>query len=126
MEADDSLGGAAVRVQLDPDPYSAQETMARLDDLRDMLNAAADAIVSALADGARGGKHPAGSWRKETIAEQLWHIEGHIVRHRRGDLDEHHLAHLLCRAAIAYALAQMQVAANSGTDAPAIVPESVK
>lgn len=64
--------------------------------------AALMAIRSARADGAH--KYGPDSWRDESIRNQLDHINAHLGNVRQGLDDEDHLAHLLCRAAIAAAL----------------------
>jgi len=76
----------------------------RAQDFLELMTAANRAISRALADGDRGGKHPPGSWMEESIDEQLKHIEAHIARHDGGERSEDHLAHIVCRAAIAFAL----------------------
>src|SRR5438105_8346039 len=76
----------------------------RKDDFAELLRAAACAVNNALCDGHRGGKPSAGSWRDETIDNQLKHIERHITAFQCGDQNEDHLAHIVCRAAIAMAL----------------------
>jgi hypothetical protein len=95
----------------------------RAQDFVDLMAAANRAISIALADGDRPlaepqaerakesatcavkkPKHPAGSWMSENIAEQLKHIESHITAELCGDHAEDHLAHIVCRAAIAFAL----------------------
>jgi hypothetical protein len=75
-----------------------------------LLTAAAGAINDELADGDRGGKHRAGSWLIETVEEQLRHIEVHITQYQCGDRNEDHLSHIICRAAIAYALSAQRSA----------------
>jgi hypothetical protein len=80
----------------------------RIDDLRDLVIAAVDAISAALADGDKEGKHGPGSWQNETIENQLDHSEAHGRAWRRGDTSESHLAHRVCRDTMAYLLAQRQ------------------
>jgi|SRR6516162_6831119 hypothetical protein len=76
----------------------------RIDDFHELVVAAVDAVVIALLDG--DGKHGPGSWMGETIENQLRHIENHIVNYELGAGDENHLANIVCRAAIAFALAK--------------------
>jgi len=68
-----------------------------------LLSAAESALIAALHEG--NGKHPPGSWRAETVDEQLKHIEAHVTAYQCGERSEDHLAHILCRAAIAVAQA---------------------
>jgi hypothetical protein len=81
----------------------SEEKWARLDDLRSMVGVAKTALVAALEDGQCEGKVP-GARVSETIDEQLKHIEAHITQYQCGDRNEDHLAHIVCRAAIACAL----------------------
>jgi hypothetical protein len=87
----------------------------RLEDYLALRAVAQHAILSALKDGDKGGKHPPGSWRKESVPEQLYHIDAHVKNHciefllahvngRAAVSDEDHLTHILCRAAISIAL----------------------
>ena len=76
----------------------------RAQDYIHLLAATNRAISRALADGDRNAKHAPGSWIKETMDEQLKHIEAHITQYECGDRNEDHLAHIVCRAAIAFAL----------------------
>ena len=78
----------------------------RREDFAALLHAAACAINDAIRDGDGDGKHEAGSWMSETIEHQLKHIEAHITAVQCGDRNEDHLAHLVFRAAIAFALRQ--------------------
>jgi hypothetical protein len=77
-----------------------------LRDFGDLTSAAEYAIHAALEDGDAGGKHAPGSWRNETVEEQLRHIIDHAEAYLRGDRSENHLTHIPCRAAIAFALDQ--------------------
>ena len=70
----------------------------------DLLAAANRAISDALADGDKGGKHPPGARMAETIDNQLKHIEAHITQYQCDDRSENQLEHIVCRAAIAFAL----------------------
>jgi hypothetical protein len=80
----------------------------RKEDFAALLTAAAGAINEALDDGDRGGKHRAGSWLIESVEEQLRHIEAHITAFQCGDRSKDYLGHIICRAAIAYALRQRE------------------
>jgi hypothetical protein len=73
-----------------------------LRDVFDLGVAAQTAVNSSLFDGF--SKHPPGSWREGTIGDQLKRIEAHITQYQCGDRSEDHLAHIVCRAAIAFAL----------------------
>jgi hypothetical protein len=86
------------------------DTWGRKEDFAALLHAAACAINAALNDGDRGGKHAPGSWRAETIEEQLRNIEAHITAYQCGDRNEDHMSHFVCRAAIAYALVERGMA----------------
>jgi hypothetical protein len=77
----------------------------RSHDYAALLHAAACTINDALKDGESTGKH-AGHWRNTTVEEQLKHIEAHITQYQCGDRGEDHLAHIVCRAAIACVLAR--------------------
>ena len=80
------------------------ENWTRKDDLAAVINAAVCALNDALRDGDRGGKHPPGSWKAETVEEQLKHVEAHVTAYQCGDRSEDHLSRIVCRAAIAVAL----------------------
>jgi hypothetical protein len=85
----------------------------RDDDYRELSDQAANATLGAPADGNRGGKHPAGAWRGESIDEQITHIQQHIAAPQRGVLNEDHLTHIVCRAAIAMALQEREASSPS-------------
>jgi hypothetical protein len=80
----------------------------RREDFAALLTAAAEAISDALDDGERSVKHGGGSWPIETVDEQLRHIEAQITAWQCGDRNEDHLSHIVCRAAIAYALRERE------------------
>jgi hypothetical protein len=80
----------------------------RAQDYVDLIAAANRAISKALADGDKQGKHAPGSWMSENMSNQLNHIQAHIMDYRMGDAAEDHLGHIVCRAAIAFALAEEQ------------------
>jgi hypothetical protein len=75
----------------------------REENYRALVLAPMTAVRNALRDGDRGGKEP-GSWRGETVEDQLKHIERHVTQYQCGDRNEDHLSHIVCRAAIAFAL----------------------
>jgi hypothetical protein len=77
----------------------------------ELVRAAAFAIGAALEDGKRAGNQP-GTWLNETVDEELEHIGAHIEDWRDGKRDEDHLAHMVCRAAMAYALHHRDAAAE--------------
>jgi len=79
-------------------------SMTKEDDFIRLLGISADAIHTAMRDG--DNKHDPGEWMTQTVEEQIKHIEGHIMQYQMGDRSEDHLAHLLCRAAIACALSK--------------------
>lgn len=68
-------------------------------------HAASEAIFVALQDGKKDGKHGPCSFLEESIEHQLKHIEAHITAYQCGDRSEDHLSHIVCRAAMACALA---------------------
>ncbi len=78
-------------------------------------NEAMDGIQRILDVGARQGYLP-GSWRKESA---LWHLGKaihHIGRFIGGYTDEDHLAHALCRLAMAYEVLRNGNSATPGID----------
>lgn len=76
----------------------------RIDDFRDLMQVAAEALGKALDDGDAGGKHPPGSWCEESVANQIDHLSDHLHSLLHGDTSEDHLSHIICRAVMARAL----------------------
>lgn len=100
-----------------------------------LIRAAGSAIIQALRDGDRGGKHPPGScppgsWMNETVHEQFRHIEIHIAQYQIEEdginsvLTEDHLAHIVCRAVIALALGGVERVKQESLHAAAAPPPS--
>jgi len=91
------------------DGTTQSEREVRLDDMKSLVHAAIDALVSALHDGA---KHPAGTWRAASYAEHINHMQKHIFSLlNQGPTNgegHRHFTHLICRAVMAYAVAQTQ------------------
>lgn len=79
-----------------------------------LVKAATIAIRRALDDGERSGKSP-GAWLDEAVTQQLRRAEAHIVAQLcNQNTAEDHLAHIICRAAMSYALTNVDELKNAG------------
>jgi hypothetical protein len=78
----------------------------RIDDWRDLVIAATEAISTALADADKEGKHAAGSWWDESIAHHFRHAREHMNTLKFDN--ETDMTHAVCRVTMAYALWKQQ------------------
>lgn len=73
----------------------------RIDDFEMLIAAANEALAIALR---AGSKHKAGTWLDQTTGEHYNHLSAHFRQLQNGNNyeGENHLAHLICRAIMAY------------------------